>query len=119
MTYNYNAPWHTLKKVCLGKSYSPSFYFAIRNSHIKDVLSQIAEETEEDYSNIESILNQAGVEVVRPTLLDNSILDYVDANGKLTYDTARSCTLIPRPPMQPRDCQLVISQRYSSRLSRS
>lgn len=112
MTYNYNAPWHTLKKVCLGKSYSPSFYSAIRNSQIKDVLSQIAEETEQDYSNIESILNQAGVEVVRPTLPNDSILNYVDTNGKLTYDTAKSCTLIPRPPMQPRDCQLVIGNQF-------
>lgn len=112
MTYNYNAPWHTLKKVCLGKSYSPSFYSDIRNSQIRDVLSQIAQETEEDYVNIQDILTQAGVEVVRPTLPNDSILNYVDPDGKLTHTTAKSFTLIPRPPMQPRDCQLVIGNQF-------
>ena len=108
MTYNFNAPWHTLKKVCLGRSYSPSFYNEIKNSRIKDLLTQIARETEEDYKNIQEILEQAGVEVVRPTIPEDSILNYIDVNGCITHASAKSFTLIPRPPMQPRDSQLIV-----------
>lgn len=108
MTYRYNAPWHPLKRVCVGRSYAPDFYADIRNTRIKDVLMRIAQETEEDYSNIVRLLEQAGCEVVRPELKSDSIMNYVDAEGRLTHDTARSFTLIPRPPMQPRDSQLIV-----------
>ena len=108
MTYNYNAPWHTLKTVCLGRSYSSSFYSEIKNSKIRELLMQIAIETEEDYTNIQLTLKQAGVEVVRPSIPESSILNYADVNGRITHLTANSFTLIPRPPMQPRDSQLII-----------
>jgi hypothetical protein len=108
MIYNYNAPWHTLKKVCLGRSYSPEFYSEIKNSKIKDLLMKIAQETEEDYSNIQTVLEQANVEVVRPIIPEDSILNYIDVNGCITHAVANSFTLIPRPPMQPRDSQLIV-----------
>lgn len=69
---------------------------------------QIASETEQDYLNIQSILTQRGVEVVRPTVPDDCILNYADAIGRIDHSTAKSFTLIPRPPMQPRDSQLII-----------
>jgi len=110
--YNYNAPWHTLKRTCLGRSYGPDFYAGIRNSRIRDTLMRIAEETEQDYQGIQRILEQAGVEVVRPTVPPGSILDYTDRNGRITHATAHSFTLIPRPPMQPRDCHLIVGDRF-------
>jgi hypothetical protein len=112
MTYKYNAPWHDLKRVCLGRSYSPEFYTGIRNTQIQDTLTRIAEETEEDYLNIQTILQQAGVEVVRPILSNDSILNHIDANGRITHVTAKSFTLIPRPPMQPRDSQLIVGNKF-------
>jgi len=110
--YNYNAPWHPLKKTCLGRSYTPDFYAGIRNSRIRDTLMRIAQETEEDYQGIQNILQQAGVEVVRPDIPAGSILDYTDCNGRITHATAHSFTLIPRPPMQPRDCHLIVGNRF-------
>ena len=107
-TYKYNAPWHPLKTVCLGRSYSPEFYRDIKNTQIKDILTRIAVETEEDYKNIEKILNQLGITVVRPQLENDNILNHVDVNGKITHKISKSFTLIPKPPMQPRDCQLVV-----------
>ena len=112
MKYKYNAPWHPLKIACLGKSYPPEFYKDIKNSQIRDILTRIAIETEEDYKNIETILTQLGVTVLRPHVAVDSILNYVDINGKITHDTSKSLTLIPRPPMQPRDCQLVVNDSF-------
>lgn len=111
-TYKYNAPWHPLKTVCLGKSYSPDFYKDIKNTKIKDILTRIAVETEEDYANIKNILTQLGVSVLRPHIKDDNILNYVDVNGKITHKISKSFTLIPRPPMQPRDCQLIVDQNF-------
>jgi len=108
MSYKYNAPWHVLKKVCVGRSYAPEFYQDIQNSRIRDILMRIARETEEDYLNLVDVLGQAGCNVVRPNLNPDNIMNYVDPTGRLTHDTARSFTLIPRPPMQPRDSQLII-----------
>lgn len=106
--FNYNAPWQPLKKVLLGKTYDPIFYNNIKNSQIRDVLQRIAYETNEDYDNIEKTLRSYGVEVVRPTLQNASIFDYLDSNGQITFNNAKSWTLIPRPPMQPRDSILIV-----------
>lgn len=106
--FNYNAPWHPLKKVLLGKSYLPSYYEGIANLQIKDTLQRIALETEEDYVGIERILKDCGAEVSRPADHSGSILDNLDINGKLTYTDTKSFTLIPRPPMQPRDSILIV-----------
>jgi hypothetical protein len=106
--FNYNAPWHPLKKICLGRSYDPNYYEDISNKKIRDILQRIAYETEEDYLGIEKILNELNVEVIRPHLKQDSILNHLDVNGKLTFKGTKSFTLIPRPPMQPRDSILII-----------
>lgn len=108
--FNYNAPWHPLKRVCLGKTYSPNFFQDIANSKIRDILQQIVTETEEDYISIQKTLHQLGVEVIRPYVKEDNILNHVDVNGKLTYKTTKSFTLLPRPPMQPRDSILIVGQ---------
>lgn len=96
----------------MGRSYPANFYEPIKNSRVRESLQQIAQETEEDYLNLESVLRSFGVKVNRPDLdPDISILDFVDANGAIHYNQAKSCTLIPRPPMQPRDSFLVIGDR--------
>lgn len=92
----------------LGKSYSPTFYEDIANANIRDTLQRIAYETEEDYRGIERILKDCGVEVLRPDVKQDSILNHLDIDGKLTYSGTHSFTLIPRPPMQPRDSILIV-----------
>lgn len=112
--FNYNAPWHPLKRVCLGKTYSPNFFRDIADSKIRDILQRIAIETEEDYAGIQKILTQCGVEVIRPYLPEDNILNHLDINGTLTYKTTKSFTLIPRPPMQPRDSVLIVGNEAIS-----
>jgi len=109
---NYNAPWDTLTHVCVGATYSPDFYSPIKNSKIRESLQQIAIETEEDYINLTKTLESFDVKISRPSLDKNlSIVDFVNCNGVLDYKRAHSFTLIPRPPMQPRDSFLVVGNK--------
>lgn len=119
--------WLPLKEVVLGKSYSAEFYSNIKNSKIKSCLSRIADETEEDYQQFESLLKSHSIIVHRPFLDSNDrIENYVDQNQKLAtsiqvtvdglINTASSPekfisnTLIPKPPMNPRDAWAVVEQ---------
>ena len=109
MTIKFNAPWHHLKHAWVGASYRPEFYSTIKNSYIRDSLQTIAQETEEDYLNLISVLSQFSVKVERPVInSDLTILDYVNDVGRLDYVSANSFTLLPRPPMQPRDSMLIV-----------
>jgi len=108
----FHAPWHTLKHVSLGASYPPEFYESIKDSSVRDNLQKIAQETEEDYLNIEKVLRTFGIQVDRPDIDQSSnIMDYVDLDGRLTYNGSQSYTLIPRPPMQPRDSFLIVGEQ--------
>jgi hypothetical protein len=111
--YNFNAPWHPLLHCVVGSSYPVEFYRDIKNSKVRESLQQIAFETEEDYHNLIQILTRLGVMVDRPSIDPTaSIMDYVDkSTGRIDYGTARSFTLIPRPPMQPRDSILVVGNK--------
>jgi hypothetical protein len=109
---NYNAPWHTLKHVCVGATYNQSFYQPIKNSKVRNSLQKIAQETEEDFQNLISVLESFNVKVSRPVIDKNkSILDFVSNDGSIHYKNSQSFTLIPRPPMQPRDSILVINNK--------
>ena len=105
----FNAPWDPLQHVLVGRSYQPAFYKPIKNSRIRNALQKIAHETEEDYQNLISILQELSIKVDRPGIgSEKTIMDYVDADGVLNYSSAKSFTLIPRPPMQPRDSILIV-----------
>jgi hypothetical protein len=109
--YKFNAPWHTLKHTWVGTTYRPEFFQPIRNTKIRESLQKIAEETEEDYQNLISTLKSFDVEISRPTIdPDLTILDYVDNVGQVNFQKSKSFTLIPRPPMQPRDSILVVNE---------
>ena len=101
MTYNIWNKWDPLRTVMLGDCYSPEFFKDIKNPRIKSALQRIARETQEDLENYERVLRDFGCKVLRPKLDHaDSIMNYTDHNGTLTS--------IPRSPLQPRDCQLVI-----------
>jgi hypothetical protein len=108
----YHAPWHQLKTAIVGRCYSEDFFTPIKNTQIRESLQQIAVETNEDYANISKTLESFGVEVARPSISsDLSIMDFVDTHGTIDYQAAKSFTLIPRPPMQPRDSILVVGNK--------
>jgi hypothetical protein len=101
MPYNIWNKWDKLKTVMLGECYDPSFFRDIKNSNIRSALQRIASETQNDLEGFQNVLKDFGCDVIRPKLdYADSIMNYTDNNGTLTS--------IPRSPLQPRDCQLVI-----------
>lgn len=90
-------------RICLvGACYPPEFFSFITNARMRDVFERIAIETEEDYQMLISILNQHGVECIRPRFGDWGQYLYADENGVEKYI---------RPPMQPRDDMIVIGDK--------
>lgn len=105
----YNAPWHDLKHVLVGRTYSPEFYEPIGDHRVRDSLQRIARDTEEDYQQLIGTLQSLGVSVSRPPLPGHTtIMDYINPEGQIDYQRSGSFTLIPRPPMQPRDSFLTV-----------
>ena len=68
MTYSVYQHWDPLKVMAVGKSYPPELYNYIKNEKVRKVFYQIAEETEEDYQKLISLLKSFGVETVRPDM---------------------------------------------------
>jgi hypothetical protein len=91
--------WDPLKVCAVGRSYSPEFYSFITNAQIRKTLEQIAQETEEDYQKLITLLKSFNVEIVRPNI-SNNYLDYLD-NGKI----------LP-PPMVPRDFMTMVGNQF-------
>lgn len=100
--YNIWNKWDPLRTVMLGDCYSADFFRDIKNPRIKSALTRIADETQEDLAYYEKVLKDFGCNVLRPDLDPrDSILNYMDNSGQL-------CNGVPRSPLQPRDCQVVI-----------
>ena len=94
--YNVWCKWQPLKNVMLGSLYDVSFYENIKNKRIKDALIKITEESQIELDYFEKVLKDFGCDVVRPLL---------DKNERIPDEVTG---IIPRPPLQPRDAQLVI-----------
>jgi hypothetical protein len=61
--------WDPLKVCVVGKSYPPEFYSWIQDSNTRQRFEQLAEETEQDYQALITLLQgKFGVEVSRPRL---------------------------------------------------
>ena len=108
--YNYWAPWHKLKTTILGKFYSPEFFENVENDLIRSNLQRIAEETEEDLLNYKSVLESAGVRVIRPYLDPNDRIERYLQDGMVNnINPFGRVRTVPRAPLQPRDFALVIN----------
>lgn len=121
--------WGRLRQVILGRSYSAEFYANIKNPRIRACLQRIADETEEDFQFFEKQLKSHGVEVFRPRLDPaDRIENYCDDQGRILtnfhfkgntwineatnkQNVFVSTTLIPKPPMTPRDSWAVIGDK--------
>ena len=96
MTWSVYQHWDPLKVCVIGRSYPPEFYSWITVPHVRSLFEKIAIETEEDYQNIIKKLQSFGVEVLRPSLLENPLV-----NGKF----------VP-PPMTPRDYTVMVGNTF-------
>ena len=92
------APYHPLKHCMVGSGFKIDWFKEFfSDKKIIDPLQRIAEETEEDFLELSSILTKAGVKVHRPVLEIER------------YNSLRD---IYRPPMTPRDHFGVIGEKF-------
>lgn len=105
---HFHAPWHRLRKAIVGCTYGVDFYEPIADHRIRENLQRIALETQQDLDDLATVLRELNVQVYRPVLDKKTIMDYLDHDGRISAANSGSLTLIPRPPMQPRDSILVV-----------
>lgn len=91
--------WDPLKVCMVGRSYPSKFYKFIQDTRVRTVMERIADETEEDYQKLISLLNSFGVETIRIELQD-SIEHYKTGNRYLA------------PPMCPRDYMSMVGDTF-------
>ena len=90
--------WDPLKVCAVGRCYPPEYFNYIQNLKVRGVFHRIAEETEEDYQKLISILKKFDVEVIRTDISDNPS-DHIK-------DGVMSC-----PPMVPRDYTAMVGDK--------
>ena len=90
MAYSVYQHWDPLKVCIVGRSYPPEFYSYIDNVKVRSVLERIAEETEEDYQKLISILQKFNVDIVRPDIeLATDLAKTAIKNNKEIYEFCR------------------------------
>lgn len=107
-----------LEVVAVGSTYDSSFFDGVKNKKIGDVLKKIVDETNEDIEYFKSQMRSHNIQVLHASPKElgykDSILDYVDVNGKLGYDTSRNIVksnLIPTSPLQIRDDSIIMGNK--------
>ena len=63
------ATYDKLKTCLVGRTYSKDQFRDIKSQKIKDTLYKILDETEEDYQNLCKVLDIAGVQTLRPDIV--------------------------------------------------
>jgi hypothetical protein len=91
--------WDPLKICVVGRSYPPEFYSWIQDSNTRQRFEQLAEETEQDYQALVTLLQgKFGVEVLRPQLP-------ADFNSLKVHGSWM------QPPVCPRDYFIMIQDK--------
>jgi N-dimethylarginine dimethylaminohydrolase len=104
MTYSVYQHWDPLKVMAVGVSYPPELYDYIKNEKVRKVFYKIAEETEEDYQKLISLLGTFGVQTVRPD---------IDYSVSMAKKCIKKELPIDRPyEMQPRDYTIMLGEDF-------
>lgn len=98
--YSVYQHWDPLAVCLVGKTYPPEFYSWIKNTQTRSRFETLAQETEEDYQNLITLLRtRFGAEIMRPQFPQD--LDQLYIQGKWV-----------QPPTAPRDYFLMIGDRF-------
>jgi hypothetical protein len=108
-----------LEAVVVGSTYDSSFFDGVKNKKVADVFKKIVDETTEDIEFFKEQMKSHNIEVFQATPTElgyhKSILDYVDVNGKIGYNTENPTyvrdSLIPIHPLQVRDDAVVMGNK--------
>ena len=105
MTYTVYQHWDPLRVMVVGKSYPPETYDYITNEKVRKVFYQIAEETEEDYQKLITLLKKFNVSVIRPDI--ENVLELNKQHLK-----NNEMLIPPSFLMQPRDTQIMLGSNF-------
>lgn len=98
--YSVYQHWDPLTTCIVGRTYPPEFYSWIENARTRSRFERLAQETEEDYQNLVTLLEQRfAVKVLRPQFPEQWSDLYVQ--GKWV-----------QPPTAPRDYFIMIEDRF-------
>ena len=118
-----------LEELLVGSVYDSSFFDDVKNVRARDALKKIVDDTQEDLDNFVDTMKSHGIKIYQPSTKElgykNSIMDYVNVDGELGYKrnsgdlnnkdnfwhTGVSPSLIPNPPLQPRDDSIVMGNK--------
>jgi hypothetical protein len=116
-----------LKELLVGSVYDSSFFNDVKNPRIRSALKKIVDETTEDIENFKNTMSAHGIKIYQASATElgykDSILDYVNNQGELGYKrnsgnidesfftTGVSPSLVPNPPLQPRDDSIVMGNK--------
>lgn len=104
MTYSVYQHWDPLKVMAVGSTYPPELYDYITNEKVRKIFHKIAEETEEDYQKLISILEKFNVKVLRTDI------DFVMDKAKYAIKHNKA---IDKPwLMQPRDTSIMLGEEF-------
>ena len=92
--------WDPLKVCVVGRCYPPEYFNYIQNIKTRDVFHRIAEETEEDFQKLTSLLQKFNVKVIRTDISDNPE-DHKRPHGGMMS-----------PPMAPRDYTAMVGSKF-------
>ena len=121
--------FQSLEELVVGACYDSSFFDDVKNIRARDALKKIIDDTNEDIENFISTMESHNIKCYKPDVkklgYKDSILDYVNVNGELGYrknvgddndesnfwNTGVNPSLIPNPPLQPRDDSIVMGNK--------
>ena len=112
--------WDPLKQVILGNVFEPKFFRDIPDLKLRDLLTQLLEETHEDLDNIQKTLEGLGIDVVRVAPnntqyselheedvgFSDNVMDYCEQDkGQFFFGG------IPKPCLSPRDFLITLGDK--------
>lgn len=119
-----------LQELLVGSVYDSSFFDAVKNVRARDALKKIIDDTQEDIDNFISTMQSHNIKIYQASPKElgykDSIMDYVNDEGELGYKrnvgdsseekdgfwkTGVTPSLIPNPPLQPRDDAIVMGNK--------
>lgn len=93
--------WQPLESIIVGRVYRPEHFDFIQNQKVKNQLSQLLQEAEEDLQNLCDTIKSYGAEVLRPDLPNNQFLQELWSRDES----------LPMPPLTPRDWQITMGDK--------
>lgn len=98
--------WDPLKKAMVGSAFKKNWFWDHPDPKVRDAMQRINEETREDLDNLQRVLEERGVEVIRTpestysgSIECNSILEYMQHENE-----------VPKCRMSPRDEFIVLGE---------